>query len=968
MNTLKLILFWLMMLVSVSTMGQTRHDISATVIDRETKEVVEGASVQLLSLPDSAFVKGASTNMLGSFTIDGVKKAKYTLRISFVGYITKHITVDLNNRKTRDVSLGNIDLTTDDKLLSEVVVTANAAKVSVSGDSLVFNASAYRVPEGSTLEALLKLLPGAQVEESGKITINGKEVTKILLNGKEFFLNDMETAMKNIPTDMIEKIKSYERKSDMARITGIDDGEEETVLDLSVKKGMNTGWFGNITAGAGTEHRYDSRAMINRFNETTKVSLITNARNTPNRWGWNNGLRSDKSVGVNLTDTRDKLVTESSVMYRYNGSDVASQSSSENFTAVKGAFSESRNKSMTSNESVNANAKLEWKPDTMTNVLIRPQFNISRNLGEGNNRSGSYDVDPNDITEESLSYNEQIADYSLPGAIIPADQVLQQLLGVVVNTNTSRNQSFSRNVGGSLELQYNRKLSNNGRNITFRVNGNYNDGRSQQLSAANITYNTLGTMRRNNRYYLTPSSNGNISGQLTYNEPIADRTYLQFSYQYQYGFSRNDRQAFVYDSDAYRDLSDALAVNRYDIDAVLRFMEAANYMLHDTLELSRFSEYRNYNQTISAQLRRVREGFIFSLGLDAFPQHTVLDYRYMGHEYPQVKRTVFNMAPRTFLRWNFNKHTNLRLRYRGNTSQPSMTNLLDITDDSNPLRISKGNPNLKPSFSHRLNLNFNTYKPDAQRGMWFWGNFNTTRNSISNKTTYDKVTGVSTTMPMNINGNWNYGCGAGINSGLGKKKLFNAGGYWGVGYSHNVGFYNNVAAGDIDNLDIKSITGNTWANGGLSTSYRTAALNIELKGDINYGHVRNNVNTKGNQDTFNFSYGGQVQWNMPWGTQIASDLRMSSRRGYSVASMNTNELLWNASLSHSFLQGKALTIKAEMFDILHQQTNISRSVDSFSRTDSSNNTIYQYGLLSVIYRFSIYGGRNTMGTKDERKD
>ncbi len=969
--SIKMIYVCAFLLACVHVHAQSKFDIKGTIIDNESGDPLEGTTVQLLSLPDSAFVDGVLANDKGNFKLEKVpfvkgqtEKNKYLIKLSMIGYVTQFINLDLNTKKGKTVELGIMTLLDNAHTLGEAVVTATAAKVQVSGDSLVYNASAYRVPEGSTLEALIKLLPGAQVDENGKITINGKEVTKILLNGKEFFLSDMEAAMKNVPVDMIEKIKSYERKSDLARITGIDDGEEETVLDLSVKKDMNNGWFGNAAAGGGTAHRYNGRAMINRFNETTKYSLIGEARNTPNRWS--SGLRSDKSVGLNFTDQREKLETFASVMYRYNGNDNANEQSSENFAAERGAFGESRNQSINSNNNLNFNAKLEWKPDTMTNILFRPNLNYSRNRSMSNSRSGSYDTDPNKITESALDYNEEVAEYSVPGAPVPTDKILQELLGIVVNTNTNNSQSHNSNVGGGLELQYNRKFNNKGRNLTVRLNGWYSESTNQNISAANITYNSLGTMRRNNRYYKTPSMNGNVSAQLTYNEPIADRTYLQFSYRYNYSYNKNDRQAFVYDSEAYRDLSESIQANRYDIGAVLRFMEEASYMMRDTLELSQFSEYRNFNQTISAQFRRVRDNYNVSIGVDAYPQRSILNYRYMGKEYPEVKRSVFNISPRANLRWNFDKQTNLRLRYQGRTSQPSMTNLLDIKDDSNPLYISKGNPNLKPAFSHQVNFNFNSYKPEPQRGIWVWANFNATQNSISNKTTYDPVTGVRTTMPMNINGNWNTGGGAGMNTGIGPKKLFNAGINGGMGYNHNVGFYNNVAEGSTDNQDIKSVTGNMWVNGGTNFSFRNDWWFAEIRGDINYGHIRSNVNPQGNQDTYNFSYGGQIQYTAPFGLQIATDIRMASRRGYSLASMNTNELLWNASASYSFLQGKALTLKAEVFDILHQQTNISRQVDAFSRRDSRNNAIYQYAMFSAIFRFSIYGGKNTMGTDKEK--
>ena len=186
-----------------------------------------------------------------------------------------------------------------------------------------------------------------------------------------------------------------------------------------------------------------------------------------------------------------------------------------------------------------------------------------------------------------------------------------------------------------------------------------------------------------------------------------------------------------------------------------------------------------------------------------------------------------------------------------------------------------------------------------------------------------------------------------------------------MGYNHRVGFYNDREHADED---LKSITGSTWLNTGLSTSFRNEIVYAELKGDFSLNHTSNNITEVTNPDIYRFSYGATFQWNMPWGTQIASDIKMNSRRGYSDKNLNTNELVWNASISQSFLQGKALTLKAEMFDILHRQTNISRQETAFERTDSQNNSIYQYALVSAIFRFSVYGGRNTMGTDKERRE
>ena len=871
------------------------------------------------------------------------------LRISYIGYVMKCIDVDLSSQKKKKVDIGYITMTTDDIQLKGVEVTAHAAKVMVSGDSLVYNTSAYCVPEGSTLEALVKQLPGAKVDKEGNITINGKTVSKILVDGKEFFLNDKEVAMKNIPTEMIDKLKTYDRKSDLSRVTGIDDGEEETVLDLTVKKGMKNGWYGNVNLGAGTQHCYSERFNVNHFKDDFQATLLGSANNVSDmgfgggggRWGWGSqGLRSSKEIGGNFATAKSKLETGGSVRYRYDGSDNVNTSSTEYFNATLAKFNEDYTKNMTSNNRLTGNFRMEWKPDTMTNIIFRPDFTYSRNRGRGYSTSASYSANPN-------------------------DNIINRLADIMVNSNANRNMSYSTNTTLKGELQANRKLNSRGRNLTLRVVGNYGDGRSKQLSAANIIYNSVGSDQQNNRYYETPAKNFGLLGQMTYSEPIADRIYVQLSYTYDYSYSKNDRRAYIYDSYAYQTLSQSMEQNRYDIPAVLRFMDEMQYVLNgsDSIanRLSQFSEYRNYNQTASLSFRRVRKNYNFSIGLDFLPQRTTLNYKYMDKEYPEIMRKVFNIAPRVNLRWNFDKQTNLHVRYNGRTRQPSMTNLLDITDDSNPLVISKGNPGLKPSFSHNIFANFNSYKAEQQQGIYSWLWFNATRNSIDNKTIYDNTTGVRTTMPMNINGNWNGGGGVGFNTGLGKQKLFNMGIDLGGDYSRRVGFYNNDFEGS--DAEMKSVTKSVNLNSGLDFSYRKDQISIALNGRLDYAHSKNDLNPMGNMNTYDFSYGAEFEWTAPWGTSLSTDIGMSSRRGYSSREMNTNELLWNAQLAHSFLKGHALTVMLEVNDILGQQTNISRNIDALMRTDSRHNAIYQYGMLHVIYRFNILGGKNNLKDK-----
>lgn len=258
-------------------MAQSKYNISGSIIDKETNDAIISGTVQLINLPDSSFSAGVVTDTQGAFNFKNIAKGKYAIKVSYIGYQTKYVDLDLNTKKGKKVDMGYITMLTDAIMLKEAEVSAHASKVRVSGDSLIFNASAYRTPEGSVLEDLVKQLPGAKVDADGNVTINGKTVTKILIDGKEFFLDDKNVAMKNIPTDMIENLKSYDRKSDLARVTGIDDGEEETVLDLTVKKGMNNGWFGNVNLGAGTKHRYNERAMVNRFTDHTNFTVLGGA-------------------------------------------------------------------------------------------------------------------------------------------------------------------------------------------------------------------------------------------------------------------------------------------------------------------------------------------------------------------------------------------------------------------------------------------------------------------------------------------------------------------------------------------------------------------------------------------------------------------------------------------------------------------------------------------------------------------
>ena len=358
MKRLFLGLVWLL-LATCSIFAQTKIiTVSGRVIEADSKEPAAQATIQLLSLPDSAYAAGIASSNQGWFRLPKVKAGRYVLKISYIGFHTKYVPVHLYANVT-EKKVGTLALESDAVMLSEAVVTAEAPQVTVKEDTLEYNSSAYRTPEGAMLEELVKKIPGAEIDDDGNVKINGKEVKKIMVDGKEFFGGDVKTGLKNLPVHMIDKLRTYDKKSDLARITGIDDGEEETVLDLKVKKGMNQGWIGNASVAGGTEDRYGSNLMLSRFVKGSQFTLLGSANNVNDegfsggggpRFRNSNGLTATKMLGATFAKETEKLELGGSARYNYSDRDASSVSSTERFLQNGNSYSNSngsnRNRNM----------------------------------------------------------------------------------------------------------------------------------------------------------------------------------------------------------------------------------------------------------------------------------------------------------------------------------------------------------------------------------------------------------------------------------------------------------------------------------------------------------------------------------------------------------------------------------------------------------------------------------------------
>ena len=924
--------------VAVCAFTQTKSiTVSGRLVEEDTKGGAPQATIQLLSLPDSAYVTGAVSSEQGYFRLPKVRPGQYLLKISYIGFKTLQLPLKLTSSVPQK-KLGTLTLEVDAIMLAEAVIVAEAPQVQAVEDTLVYNSSAYRTPEGAMLEELVRKIPGAEIDDEGNVKLNGKDLSKILVNGKEFFGGDVATGLKNLPVDMIQNLKTYEKKSDLARITGIDDGEEETVLDLTVKKEMETGWFGNADLAAGTKDRYSGRFMVNHFRGDTQMSLIGSANNVNNqgffgggggpRWRTNNGLTATKMLGLNFSTQNEKIELGGSVRYNYRDADISSIGSSEDFLTSGNSYSNANTLSRNKQHNVRANFRMEWKPDTMTNIIFRPNFSYGKTDNRSNSESGTFSSDPYELVANP---NDYLSDF---GTDDPLDEIR-------VNAINSGTRSDGKDLSLDATLQANRKLNNRGRNITFRGRFGYDNTQSDQYTETDNYYfllqNYLGgdSVLVRNQYITTPTRNYDYRAQLTYSEPIAKATFLQFSYQFQYKYSESDKSTF--DLQSWQD---------WHLDSPL----PVGYEAEEVDSLGKYAEYRYYNHNASVSLRFIRPKYQLSLGASFQPQHTILSYK-RGDYMIDTTRNVFNFAPNIDFRYRFSKVSQLRFTYRGRSSQPSMENLLPIVDNSNPQNIRVGNPGLKPSFTHTMRFFYNNYNTDHQRNIVSHINFSMVQNSISNSRVYNESTGGWTTTPQNINGNWSAFGMFGFSTALRNKK-YTINTFTDMRYQNNVGYLTDTET----RIQSKNTTTNWVMNERLNASYRNDWFEFGLNGTISYTIEKDKLTPANNQKPYTFSYGAVTSVTMPWNMTLTTNIANQGRRGYRDSSMNRDELIWNAQLSQTFLKGDA-TISFEMYDILQRQSNITRSLTANGRSVYEYNGINSYCMLHFIYRLNIFGGK-----------
>ncbi len=883
--------------------------IRGTVADKQGEPLV-GATVRLLK-PDSTRVGATIADADGRFAITNVSNGRYILLAEYVG----------STPQARDVTVKDADIRVKKMLLEESATTLKEAVVEgirtpmkVMQDTVEFAADTYKTQPNAVVEDLLKRLPGVEVSSDGKITANGKEVSKILVDGKEFFSDDPKVASKNLPVNMVDKLQVVDRKSDLARLTGVDDGEDETVINLTVKKGMKNGWFGQAEAGAGTDSRYMGAFTVNRFWNDNQMTLLGAINNTNEmgfsdggsrfrRFGGSNGITTSRSLGINFNvGNKEIFRIGGDIMYSNTSRRTTTQRNRQYLFPDSTSYVNSYSRSRDRGHNVRADLRLQWNPNEWNTFEFRPRMSFNVN--------------------DSWS-----ADTSLTTS------------GTMQRVTYSRNAAYSHGksweFGG--EAIYNHKFANRpGRSFSVQARLQTSNVRERENSWSRNEFFLL-----NDSIDLYDQVDNNHTWSNTFNtrvswtEPLGDvknGNFLTFAYSFRYRWNNADKM--VYDDPEPRLWVDGwLGDYGSNLGSLIWNQDLSNQFRNDYM-----------NQDIRAGFKHVTKSLNLDVGLSLVPQMSK-SVDLINHE-RDIRRNVLNFAPYMRYRWRITKTRSLMVNYRGRSSQPSISQMQPVADMSNPLRIVVGNPDLDPTFSHNIQMRFNDFNPQGQRSFMLMANAQVSQNAVVSRSTFNHETGGQVTTYENVNGVWNMMMMGMFSTPLANKSwTVNAHAF--ARYSHDVGFSNGS----------RMLTRNLNINIMPSIAFRPDNLELEVRPRYSFQQTRSSVQT-GNNRTVH-SYGGMFNgtYYAPFGLVISTDLNWAKTSGYSEG-YNSNQCLWNATLSYQFLRDRSLTVSAKAYDLLQQRKSIMRQNGNNYIDDTMYNSLTRYFMFTVAWKFNTFGKGN----------
>lgn len=872
-----------------------QNSLKAVVLDSASHAPLEAASLSIRYIGEKSPKHYELTDSSGRAVLMKIPTGRGEVRIDYVGYNSVVRTFDV--RKGQN-DLGTVYLSTTN-VLSSITVSATGNQILVKQDTVEYNASSFKVEEADMLEELIKKLPGVEIED-GKIIADGKEVKKIMIDGKTFFLDDPTLASKNIPAKIVEKIRLLDRQSDEARFTGIDDGEEETVLDLSLKNGIFDNWFGNVGGGYGSDGRYEGALLAGRFTNTAQLSILGNANNTNNagfrdmamdmltslvgNTSTGNGVTTSKMGGVNYNyESRNKkLKTQNS--YLYSTSDQVIEQTVDRVSSLSDEvtqYSHSANSNRNKTRGHRFNSETVYSPSDNTSFTLKP------NIQTG---SGDFYRGRNFTTLRNAD-----------------------------STNRGTSSSFGDNssVKGGVTLVWRQRLGKPGRTMALVLNGNFSRNTADGTNRSGTFYFKDGEINRTkevDQFYHRKNTSGGYAVYLTYTEPLGKNYFLQLAHRSAKSRSTTLRNTFNLDPET----------GRYDVPDEDMTRDYKGWFTTRRYELSFRKQENRYN---------------FMLGATLQPSTTRSTGRGTDTSY-----TVYNIAPTARFIHKFDGSKFLRITYRGTTSQPSLNQLLPLKDNSNPLVIQEGNDRLNPSFTHNLNAEYRTGKRNRYR--WFSITFRGryTTNSIINRKTYT-ADGIQMRQYVNSDkGIYNLDLRLMYNY-----RIPNSDFYWNL-------WTRSALSNGISFLNVKSqfeqnITTNL--NLGLNNrlSYRLEDFEAVAALSLSYRRTWYSSESLENLSLWTNRASGSLNWTIDKTWNISSDVTHRFFIGYSEG-YGKSQTIWNASVSKTFFK-KRMTAKVKVYDILKSNRSISRTNAENYWQDTRNNTLGRYLMFTLLYRFGI---------------
>ena len=905
-------------LLLVSYVGFAQNlTIQGSLKDSIANRALNSATVSLVYAKDSSLVSFSRTNEAGVFNFKNVAPGNYLISVSYVGYVPKWVPVITGTEKT--VEMGLIYMN-DVNTMSTVTVTARRPPVVINGDSVEFNSENFKTAPNAVVEDLLKKMPGMEVDKAGGITVNGKKVTKVFVNGKEFFTGDPVMATKNLPADAVDKIQVYDRKSDQAMFTGIDDGSEETAINLKLKKDRNKSTFGKLNGGAGTPSVFDLQGNVNVINNDEQLSAIGGANNT-NRQNFSNrniinfsgggggrpgaggGVTVNFSGGSGETDANAQGIADT---YSIGGN------YSNIFNDKKTEFNANLSVSDVTRNNISSSFTQNLTPGNAFNrisnansIAGNKQQNFGSTIDHKVNDNFSFRFTPSLGFQQTTNYSEDSTQTYLTN-------------GNLLNSNTTVSSSASDAVNAASTLLLRKKFAKKGRTISSTITQSFNRSNStgnqftEQLSYINNKLTNDSILDQQNT---RKGENSSYSANLIYTEPLGKKSLLEFNTYLSKSIGSSSRRIF--------DRNDA--TDDYDL-------------LNTRLTNEFNSEYTYSGGGMS--YRSNQKKYNFSTGFSL--QKAVLDGENISAK-TKISQSFQDILPNATFRYNFSQTKNLNVDYRTSTNQPSITQLQPVLDQSNINRQSIGNPDLKRSYVHNLNIRFFSSKILAGKSFFSTLNASTTNNSIVN---YDSVLPNRTilTRPVNVDGA--YRINGSVNYGFGIKKLKSR-----LSFGLNAGLNNNIsyANGLLNTIVTKST--------GPSMSYAYIVddvIDINLTARYSFSQTTNEVNPNLNTNFLTKVFGADMTNYLPLNIVLNQSFNYAINSGRAEG-FNTAIPIWNASFSKFFLKNKRAEIKMSAFDLLNKNIGINRNVSQNQIVDRSYNVISQYFMLTFTYSLQKSG-------------